>query len=122
MPAIERFEDIQAWQKARVLDSACVTRTTGERSVVAGFRIEGPGSDEQPCRSCQISPRVLREAGDNEFHRFLGIARVARVAEVQSQLYVGTGPGLYQPGTCSNDCSDQADEMSRHAYGFHAGT
>ncbi len=85
MATIRRFEEIEAWQKARVL-------------VRASYRIGsvGPcakdfGFKDQLCRAAVSAMSNIAEGfarkGDKEFARFLDVARGSAV-EVQSLLYV----------------------------------
>ncbi len=84
MPPIRRFEDIQAWQEARMLVKQVYTLTsTGTLSKDFGLR-------DQIQRAAVSVMANIAEGFDcdshAEFARFLGIARRSAV-EVQSLLY-----------------------------------
>ncbi len=85
MAKIERFEDLQSWQKARELANAIYDLTEKEKfSKDYGLR-------RQIQRAASSAMHNIAEgfdAGTNpEFIRFLKIARRS-VSEVQSQLYL----------------------------------
>ena len=85
MPAITRFEDIIAWQEARILTQR-IYQTTGREPFARDF-----GLRDQIQRASVSSMSNIAEGFDCEskveFGRFLGIARRSAV-EVQSLLYV----------------------------------
>lgn len=93
MATIERFEDIQAWQKARELVReiyrAC---TEGRTSRDFGFR-------DQICRAAVSSMSNVAEGfarrSDRDFAHFLDIAR-GSVMEVKSLLYVALDVGYVE--------------------------
>ncbi|MGE4095836.1 MAG: four helix bundle protein [Candidatus Binatia bacterium] len=93
MATIERFEDVQAWQKARELVRE-----------VYKLRSEGPlsrdfGLRDQLCRAAVSSMSNVAEGfartSDQDFARFLDIAR-GSVMEVQSLLYVALDVGYIE--------------------------
>ena len=85
MPAITHFEDIIAWQEARVLTQN-IYQSTGREAFARDF-----GLRDQIQRASVSSMSNIAEGFDGEskveFGRFLGIARRSAV-EVQSLLYV----------------------------------
>lgn len=85
MPAIKRFEDIQAWQKARELVRE-VYKISAQGEWGKDF-----GLKDQIRRAAVSSMSNIAEGyaknGDKEFARFLDIAK-GSVIEVQSLLYV----------------------------------
>jgi four helix bundle protein len=85
MATFHRFEDIQAWQKAR-LATKTVYWVTGQGDFARDF-----GLRDQIRRSAiSIMANIAEGHGrrsDAEFANFLNIAR-ASVAETQSHLYV----------------------------------
>ena len=91
MPAIRRFEDILAWQKARVL-----TREIYKASSVGEFARDF-GLKNQIRRASVSTMSNIAEgferATPNEFCRFLGIAKGSG-AEVRSDLHY---PGMEDP-------------------------
>jgi four helix bundle protein len=84
MALIQRFEDIQAWQEARILVSMIYTLTNKERFA------KDFGMKDQIRRASVSAMTNIAEGFDCEskleFARFLGIARRSAV-EVQSLLY-----------------------------------
>jgi len=83
---IEKFEDIQAWQKARQLITEVYKVTTENERFSKDF-----GLKEQ-IRRASVSimsniAEVFARQTNKEFSQFLHIA-LGSVAEVQSQLYV----------------------------------
>ena len=93
MADIERFEDLIAWQKARVLTQHIYRITkdiqfSRDRSLVDQIRRASVSIMSNLAEGSERgSPR--------EFHQFLVIAR-ASCAEVRSQLYVALDAGYVQ--------------------------
>jgi len=90
MTSIRRFEDIHAWQEARLLSSQ-IYSLTSENSFNKDF-----GLRDQLRRSAVSVMANIAEGFDcdshAEFARFLGIARRSAV-EVQSLLYAALDAG-----------------------------
>jgi len=88
--AIRRFEDIQAWQEARILVREAYA-LTGEGALSRDF-----GLRDQIRRAAVSVMANIAEGFDcdsnTEFARFLGIARRSAV-EVQSLLYAALDVG-----------------------------
>lgn len=85
MAKIERFEDLVAWQKARVLTKE-IYRITKDRAFSADFSLR----DQLRRASCSIMSNVaegFERGGRAEFHQYLVVAK-ASCAEVRSQLYI----------------------------------
>lgn len=85
MATIERFEDVQAWQKAReFVGEVYKLRSNGRLSKDFGLR-------DQLCRAAVSSMSNVAEGfarnSDKDFAHFLDVAR-GSVMEVQSLLYV----------------------------------
>jgi four helix bundle protein len=81
---IQRFEDLIAWQKARVLN-ASVYRITGDGTFARDFALR----DQIRRASISIMSNIAEgfERGKpSELHQFLRIAK-GSCAEVRSQLY-----------------------------------
>jgi four helix bundle protein len=114
MPAIGRFEDIQAWQKARVL-TVYVYRTTSEGSWSRDFGLRDQVRRAAVSVMSNIAEGFARR-GDNEFHRFLCISR-GSAAEVESQLYVALDLG-YINRELFQEIYEQAEEVSRMVVGL----
>ena len=86
MAKIERFEDIEAWKRARVLTRRIYQKTNaGEFARDFGLR------DQIRRASVSIMSNIAegfeRGGGDKEFARYLSIAK-GSAGEVRSQLYV----------------------------------
>jgi len=90
VPSIARFEDIQAWQKARALTRE-VYDACGYGTLKTDFGLKG-----QLCRAAVSAMSNVAEGlarkSDRDFARFLDIARGATV-EVQSLLYAALDSG-----------------------------
>ncbi len=106
---IVRFEDLIAWQKARIL-TGTVYRATSEGLFNKDF-----GLREQIRRAAVSTMSNIAEGFERgsaaEFSRFLSIAK-ASCAELRSQLYVAVDVGYL-----NEDAFDvliaQADEVAR---------
>jgi four helix bundle protein len=86
MAKIERFEDIEAWKRARVLTGRVYSLTN------AGAFARDLGLRDQIRRACvsimsNIAEGFERGGGDKEFARYLSIAK-GSAGEVRAQLYV----------------------------------
>lgn len=85
MAKIERFEDLQSWQKARQLVNSIYDLTEHPR-FAKDFRLSGQIQDAAGSAMHNIAEGF--DAGTNlEFIRFLKIARRS-ASEVQSELYL----------------------------------
>jgi four helix bundle protein len=88
---IRRFEDLIAWQKARVL-TKIVYHTTNSREFS-----RDPGLRDQMRRSAVSTMSNIAERFDRgsraEFHKFLVIAK-GSCAELRSQLYIALDAGF----------------------------
>ena len=90
MARIERFEDIEAWAKARELTRE-VYRLTNEGSFARDFGLR----DQIRRASVSIMSNIAEgfgRGGNKEFIQFLSIAK-GSTTEVQSQLYVALDAG-----------------------------
>ena len=85
MPKITRFEDIEAWQEARVL-TKMVYEVTGDGSFKRDLRLSGQIQAASTSVMANIAEGFIRRS-DKEFIQFLFIA-MSSAAEVQSHLYV----------------------------------
>ncbi len=110
MAKIERFEDIDAWKKARVLTNRVYSLTnTGGFAKDFGLR-------DQIRRACvsimsNIAEGYERGSGDKEFARFLSIAK-GSAGEVRAQLYVALDVG-YVSQAEFEELTQLAMEISR---------
>ena len=82
---IERFEDIQAWQKARELVKS-VYRITSRGGFAKDYSLKDQIRRASVSIISNIAEGFARQT-NKEFSQFLHIA-LGSVAEVQSQLYV----------------------------------
>jgi len=91
MATIERFEDIEAWQKARKLTRE-IYRVTNQGAFAKDFGLR----DQIRRASVSIMSNIaegFERGGDVEFRRFLAIAK-GSAGEVKAQLYVALDAGL----------------------------
>jgi four helix bundle protein len=91
---IERFEDLIAWQKARVL-----TRGIYEVTRQAAFAKDYGLADQIRRAAVSIMANIaegFERGGRGEFHQFLTTAK-ASCAEVRSHLYVAVDAGYLDP-------------------------
>jgi four helix bundle protein len=106
---VERFEDLVAWQKARVLTKGVYLATMNER-FQRDFALTGQ------IRKAAISvPSNIAEGfergGRREFHQFLSIAK-GSCAELRTQLYIAADIGYIDTETAKNLLSG-AEEVAR---------
>lgn len=114
MATIERFEDIQAWQKARVLVKEVYSVSN------AGRFAKDYGLRDQIRRAAvsimlNIAEGFARKT-NKEFNQFLVIAHGSS-AEVQSALYVALDQG-YMTSSEFDTLYRLADEVSRMIMAF----
>jgi len=112
---ITRFEDIEAWQEARVLVKYIYGIVSSNKSFSQDY-----GLREQIQRAAisimsDIAEGYSRNT-DKEFIHFLYIAR-GSVAEVQSQLYVAVDLG-YISQDAFNNSYIKASEVAKLLNGF----
>jgi len=91
MAKIERFEDVEAWQKARDL-----TRQIYAVSNDGAFSRDFGLRDQIRRAAVSIMSNIaegFERGGDVEFRRFLAIAK-GSAGEVKAQLYVALDAGL----------------------------
>ena len=113
---IKRFEDLVAWQKARILAKEIydVSRT-GEFRHDYGLA----GQIQRAAVSIMSNEAEGFERGSlGEFHQFLSTAK-ASCAELRSHLYVACDIG-YLPGAGFATLLDQAEEVGRIVGGLRA--
>ena len=113
---VERFEDLIAWQKARLL-TAEIYRVTSQGHFARDF-----GLRDQICRAAVSVMSNIAEGFERnraaEFHQFLSIAK-ASCGEVRSQLYVALDAG-YLKQDVFDAMRSQAEEVSRITGGLRA--
>ena len=90
MPKIDRFDDIDAWKKARELVNAIYKATShGDFSRDFGLR------DQIRRASVSVMSNIaegFERGGNKEFHQFLSVAK-GSAGEVKAQLYVSLDAG-----------------------------
>lgn len=109
MGAFKRFEDIVAWQKAR-LANQLVYRLTCERRFASDF----PLRDQIRRSSLSVMANIAEGHGrrsNREFATFLNFAH-GSIAETQSHLYAALDLGYVNREDFSA-VYDQLDEVSR---------
>jgi four helix bundle protein len=115
MPTIKRFEDIQAWQKAREFTKV-IYNVTGNGAFAKDFILK----DQIKRAAISIMLNIAEGFGrrtDKEFNQFLVQAH-GSCAEVQSALYIALDQS-YIPENRFNDLYGSADEISRMVTGFY---
>lgn len=96
MAKIERFEDIEAWQKAKELTSA-VYAVSNEGPFSRDFGLR----DQIRRAAVSVMSNIaegFERGGDVEFRRFLAIAK-GSAGEVKAQLYVALDAGMIDQAT-----------------------
>ena len=91
MARIEKFEDIEAWQRARQLAKA-VYAVTSEGKFARDFGLR----DQIQRAAVSVMSNIaegFERGGDVEFRRFLSIAK-GSAGEVKAQLYVALDAGM----------------------------
>ena len=96
MPTVRRFEELQAWQKARELVRE-IYRTSADGRLSKDF-----GLRDQLCRAAVSTMSNIAEgfarSSDKDFAHFLDIAKGSAM-EVQSLLYVALDVGYVDQQT-----------------------
>jgi len=114
MAAIEKFEDIEAWQEARDL-AKDIHRLTREGRFGKDFILR-----DQVWRSAiSIMSNIVEgfaRKSDKEFRQFLYISK-ASAAELQSQFYVALDVG-YISGELHKEFYERIDVISRKLANF----
>jgi four helix bundle protein len=109
MATFKSFEDIQAWQKARV-----ITRLIYEMTADGRFARDFGLRDQVRRASVSIMANIAEGFGrhsDKEFANFLNIAH-GSASEAQSHLYIGLDLG-YIDKECFTRLYGLLDEVSR---------
>ena len=114
MAKIERFEDIEAWQDARLVVKG-IYEVTSEGKFARDF-----GLRDQIRRAAISTMSNIAEGfergSDKDFIRFLYMAK-ASAGEVRSQLYVATDLG-YLEQQRAGEIIDLVQAVSRRISGF----
>jgi four helix bundle protein len=113
---VERFEDLIAWQKARLLTRE-IYRCTREPAFAKDFGLSRQIQREAVSIMSNIAEGFERN-NPREFHHFLSIAK-GSCAELRSQLFVAVDVG-YLGVEAFERLSIQADEVARILGGLRA--
>jgi four helix bundle protein len=85
MATIERFEDIEAWKRARTLCNL-IFQLTALPTFSRDFDFRRQMRDAASSVMSNIAEGYERDSGDKDFRHFLSIAK-GSAGEVRSQLY-----------------------------------
>src|SRR5688572_13719292 len=88
--SVQRFEDLIAWQKARLL-TAAIYRVTSEGRFARDFRLRDQICDASASIMSNIAEGFERNR-PGEFHQYLSVAKGSS-GEVRSRLYVALDAG-----------------------------
>jgi len=111
---IESFEDIKAWQKAKIL-SLKIYEITDSGALAKDFGLR----DQLRRASVSIMSNIaegFERGGNKEFVQFLSQSK-ASAAEIQSEVHVGRGVGYIDEETF-RELYDTADEVRSLIGGF----
>ena len=112
---IERFEDIKAWQEARVLVNIIYDAVESNKGFTGDYRFREQIHSAAVSIMSNIAEGFSRRT-TKEFVQFLFIAK-GSVAEVQSQLYVALDQG-YTNQERFKELYSKSDEVARLISGF----
>jgi four helix bundle protein len=114
MPAIQRFEDLLVWKKARSLTKS-IYMITGEHEFSRDFGLKDQIRRSSTSVMANIAEGFARRT-DRDFSNFLNISR-SSAAEVQSHLYVALDQGYLDKDTFGKLYSD-VEEISKMLFGL----
>jgi four helix bundle protein len=112
---IERFEDVKAWQEARVLVKMVYDATESSKSFTGDYKFREQIHSAAVSIMSNIAEGFSRRS-TKEFVQFLFIAK-GSVAEVQSQLYVALDQS-YINQVRFDELHSKSDEVARLISGF----
>jgi four helix bundle protein len=113
---IERFEELVAWQKARVL-TQLIYQATQKQRFLRDFGLSGQIQRAAVSMMSNVAEGFER-GGRGEFHQFLSTAK-ASCAELRSQLYVAFDVG-YLDEKEFDDLMARAVEVAKIIGGLRA--
>ena len=116
MKKIERFEDLVAWQKARIL-AQTIYKLTRERTFAKDIGLSGQVQRAAVSVMANIAEGFERNRSA-EFHQFLSVAK-GSCAEVRSHLYVAHDAG-HLDKDCITEVLAQGEEVGRIIGGLRA--
>ncbi len=114
MAKIERFEDIEAWKKAREL-TKIIYEVTSQGQIATDFSLKDQFRRASISIMANIAEGFERE-GNKEFRQFLAMAK-GSAGEVKALLYVALDAG-FMPSEKVHNIMALADETSRLLAGF----
>ena len=114
MAKINRFEDIEAWKKARELTKN-IYEVTSHQNLAKDYTLKDQLRQAAISVMANIAEGFERE-GNKEFKQFLAMAK-GSVGEVKAQLYVALDANLID-STCFVKIMALADETARLLAGF----
>jgi four helix bundle protein len=114
MAKIERFEDIDAWQKGREL-TKIIYKITAQGDIAKDFALKNQLRRASISIMANIAEGFERE-GNKEFRQFLATSK-GSVGELKSHLYVALDAGAMSQQDF-NQLMALADETSRLIAGF----
>jgi len=112
---IERFEDIKAWQEARILVNIIYDAVESNKGFTGDYKFREQIHSAAVSIMSNIAEGFSRRS-TKEFVQFLFIAK-GSAAEVQSQLYVALDQG-YINEEKFNELYTKSDEVARLISGF----
>jgi four helix bundle protein len=112
---IEKFEDIQAWQEARILVEMIYGAIKLNKSFYNDYKFREQITDAAVSIMSNIAEGFSRRS-NKEFIQFLFISK-SSAAEVQSHLYVALDQE-YMTKPQFNMMYDQADKICRYVSNF----
>ncbi len=115
MTKIERFEDIKAWQEARVLVKMVYNAVKSNKKFGSDYKFGEQIQSAVVSIMSNIAEGFSRRSM-REFTQFLFIAK-GSAAEVQSQLYAALDQG-YITQEKFNEVYSKSDEVARLISGF----
>lgn len=116
MSKVRKFEDIDAWKKAREL-----VQDIYEVSSKGDFVDDWSLKDQIRRAAISVMSNIAEGYGrisDKEFSRFLNIA-LGSITEVKSQLYVAKDLSYIEEDQFDN-LYEQADEVAKLTHGFRS--
>ena len=106
---IERFEDLIAWKKARILTSD-IYRVTNEGAIIRDFGLRDQIRRAAVSTMSNVAEGFERDTS-REFAHFLSIAK-GSCSEIRSDLYVALDAGYFKEPVFRGFLA-QAEEVSR---------
>lgn len=115
MAKIEKFEDIEVWKKARILDNKIFSLVKEFPSLAKDFKLK----DQMLASSGSIMDNIaegFERGGNKEFRQFLSISKGSS-GELRSQLYRSLDR-KYISAEKFEDCYSLSNEIGKMIKGF----